>query len=131
MNVICTYLTDIIDICVNIEKESSITLSNCLYARNTMSSHFVALHNSNITITDSQFINNTVSSNGGIVVAKYCSVAISGSKFGGNIEKILQIKQGAVNVEGSIFDCYSAQNENLLSVESSRHEFCKLFLHPE
>ena len=93
MNVICTYLTDIIDICVNIEKESSITLSNCLYARNTMSSHFVALHNSNITITDSQFMNNTVTSNGGIVVTKYCSVAISGSKFGGNIGRYYKLNK--------------------------------------
>ena len=88
---------------INSAKESTLILSNCLYARNTMSSHLVVSGNSSVTISNCQLIDNTAPHVYGIFTTESCNIAIMNSHFVRNTGKVLVIKQGVIHVEGSTF----------------------------
>ena len=108
---------------VNFE-QGTITLSNCLYARNTMTSHLVAPNNTIVTITSCQFINNTVIPSTrisyGILVTENCNIAIHHSHFVRNTGRMLSNDYGVVNVQECSFNNNSAPNDYLIVMDTSK-----------
>ena len=93
---------------VNINTKSTMTMLNCLYARNIMSHHLVASKNTHVSVADCQFVNNEVINDGqiyiGIVKTDYSNIVINNSHFFRNTGNVLTFIHSTINVQGSSFN---------------------------
>ena len=120
---------------LSVHTDSSLTLTNCLYANNIMTSHLVALNNTSINISNCYIANNSVVDHDdtdmkGIIVTSNSSVIISKCQFFQNVLKthtfsqMLQFSEGHILVLASSFRHNSGDAVNtpvvlLISINST------------
>ena len=114
---------------------SSLTLSNCLYSENNLTSH-IGSSGSNVTIINTRFINNsvvrTVTGQGGILVASGTCFTIIHTSFEnnkgyGNIASLMTISADTIlikgcNISDNILELpfFSVAKANFITIVSSR-----------